>query len=60
MEQEWHAFFSNKQLKIIMECDNNSVVSHKTSKSLQSNILNEMCENNSLDNDIDKIFIKLN
>ena len=25
MEQEWHAFFSNKQLKIIMDCDNNSV-----------------------------------
>lgn len=42
------------------DCDNNSVVSHRTSKSLQSNLLNEMCENNSLDNDIDKIFIKIN
>jgi len=25
MEQEWHAFFSNKQLKIIMGCSKNSV-----------------------------------
>jgi len=25
MEQEWHAFFSNKQLKIIMQGNNNSV-----------------------------------